>query len=258
MHGLQNHRMHMVRDTTILYSTVQCTVVSVPATLTVCLLCVVCALGLEKLVSEEIGMHFAADFQTLQFRCARFHNIYGPQGTWCGGREKAPAAFCRKVLAAARSADHVVEMWGDGQQTRSFCLVDDCVEGILRIMRSSYTQPLNLGSDEMVSMNAMHQMAVEFENAPCTLKHISGPEGVRGRNSDNTVIKQVLGWAPDTKLVDGLRKTYYWIKGEMEREIRSGVSVEQYSKSAVMKQSTNTLDALGQVIHNHKNTGIAG
>lgn len=204
-------------------------------------------------------MHYATDFSTLQFRCARFHNIYGPQGTWCGGREKAPAAFCRKVLAAGyENSSHVVEMWGDGEQTRSFCLVDDCVEGILRITRSTYVHPLNLGSDEMVSMNDMHHMAVSFENTQCALKHISGPEGVRGRNSDNTLIREILGWAPSTKLIDGLRKTYFWIKQQMQNEVANGGSIDEYSKSAVMKQTTNSLDTLGHVIHKHKTNGIAG
>lgn len=206
------------------------------------------AYGLEKLVSEEIGMHYDNDFNTLKFRVARFHNIYGPQGTWKGGREKAPAAFCRKVLAASKTDDKIVEMWGDGKQTRSFCLVDDCVEGILRIMRSSYGKPLNLGSDEMVSMNDMHNMAVSFEQPNITLKHITGPEGVRGRNSDNTLIKQILGWAPQTKLIDGLRKTYYWIKEEMNKDEANGISVNEYTKSSVVQQTTNSLDTVGQVI----------
>lgn len=196
------------------------------------------AYGLEKLCSEELCMHYGKDFG-IAVRIARFHNIYGPQGTWKGGREKAPAAFCRKAAAATNT----VEIWGDGNQTRSFCFIEDCVEGILKIMFSDYEKPLNLGSDEMVSMNQLAEMALSFENKKCEIVHIPGPEGVRGRNSDNTLIKQVLGWAPGTSLRDGLNKTYVWIKAQIEAERAQGV-FNDYTKSQVVKQSTESLDSV--------------
>jgi GDP-D-mannose 3',5'-epimerase len=197
--------------------------------------------GLEKLVSEEIGMYYGKDFD-MEVRIARFHNIYGPQGTWKGGREKAPAAFCRKVLAA--TGDMEIEMWGDGEQTRSFCYVDDCCEGILRIMKSDYTKPLNLGSDEMISMNGMMELAASFEDKKIKIKHIPGPEGVRGRNSDNDLIKEVLGWAPGITLADGLNRTYNWIKSEIEAERAQGIN-NDYSKSTVVTQNTDSLEYAG-------------
>jgi len=204
------------------------------------------AYGLEKLVSEEIAMHYAKDFPIIT-RVARFHNIYGPNGTWKGGREKAPAAFARKALACVLTGQKDIEMWGDGKQTRSFCFVDDCVEGILRLMRSNYPNPLNLGSDEMVSMNHMQTLANSFDkDHPVNTKHISGPEGVRGRNSDNTLIRQVLGWAPGITLADGLKRTYDFIKIKMQEEQKAGVDVGQYCRSQVVAQSTNSLDSIGK------------
>jgi len=204
------------------------------------------AYGLEKLVSEEIAMHYGKDFP-IATRVARFHNIYGPQGTWKGGREKAPAAFCRKMLVAKDT----VEMWGNGKQTRSFCFIDDCVEGILRIMKSDYTKPLNLGSDEMVSMNEMMEMCSKFDNKKISITHIPGPEGVRGRNSDNTLIKKVLGWAPGTSLNDGLRITYAWIKTQIEAEKAKGASAD-YSHSQVVTQNTDSLKAIGHTVQTKK------
>jgi len=200
------------------------------------------AYGLEKLVTEELAMHYGKDFG-MATRIARFHNIYGPQGTWKGGREKAPAAFSRKMIVAKDE----VEMWGNGLQTRSFCYIDDCVEGILRIMRSDYTKPLNLGSDEMVSMNDMMNLCASFENKKTKLKHIPGPEGVRGRNSDNTLIKKVLGWAPGTSLKDGLKITYTWIKSQIDAELAKGEKVD-YSKSQVVTQTTDSLKAIGTTV----------
>jgi GDP-D-mannose 3',5'-epimerase len=190
------------------------------------------AYGLEKLVTEELCMHYGKEFP-VEFRIARFHNIYGPQGTWKGGREKAPAAFCRKAIAS----DKEFEMWGDGQQTRSFCYIDDCVEGILRIMRSDYKQPLNLGSEELVSMNDMAKLVMEIGGKQLALKHIPGPEGVRGCNSDNTLIRQVLGWAPSISLRDGLSKVYPWIKKQIEEEQKKGVDIAQYGSSKVVAAS---------------------
>jgi len=172
------------------------------------------AYGLEKLVSEELCMHYQKDFG-IQVRIARFHNIYGPQGTWKGGREKSPAAFCRKAIVSQKE----FEMWGDGEQTRSFCYIDDCVEGIIRLMKSDYPKPLNLGSEEMYSMNDMAKLVLSFvgkEQLP--IKHIPGPEGVRGRNSNNDLIREVLGWAPSITLAVGLKKTCDWIKIQVEKD----------------------------------------
>jgi GDP-D-mannose 3',5'-epimerase len=190
------------------------------------------AYGLEKLVTEELCKHYGKDFG-IEFRIARFHNIYGPQGTWKGGREKAPAAFCRKVAASQSE----FEMWGDGKQTRSFCFVDDCVEGVLRLMRSDFREPLNIGSEEMVSMNDMAELVMQIANKKLTIKHIPGPEGVRGRNSDNTLIRQVLGWAPGISLKEGLTRLYPWITSQMEQEKASGVDVSVYASSKVVQQA---------------------
>jgi GDP-D-mannose 3',5'-epimerase len=196
------------------------------------------AYGLEKLATEELCKYYGKDFPNIQFRVARFHNIYGPQGTWKGGREKAPAAFCRK--ACTSTPETGFEMWGDGKQTRSFCYIDDCVEGICRIMDSDIKEPLNLGSDEMVSMIDMSTMVLELSGKKDTVKvrHIPGPEGVRGRNSDNTLIKQKLGWAPNICLKDGIAKTYKWINQQIEEEKKQGVDVLQYAVSHVVTNKT--------------------
>ena len=198
------------------------------------------AYGLEKLVTEELLKHYGEDFG-IRTRCARFHNIYGPRGTWRGGREKAPAAFVRKALTGVGE----VEMWGDGCQTRSFCLVDDCVEGILRITRSEVSEPLNLGSDEKVTMNEMMELALQFRGedgkAPCTVKHIPGPQGVRGRNSDNDRIKALIGWAPSIKLADGLRRTYDWMKEEVAKLDAAGIDVNALSSSEIVKQDEDSM-----------------
>merc|ERR1719203_1889928 len=171
--------------------------------------------GLEKLYAEEMTMIYGRDFDIVT-RVARFHNIYGPHGTWRGGREKAPAAFCRKAAVAEKGS--TLEIWGDGLQTRSFCYVDDCVEGILRLMKSDYDKPVNIGSDEMISINGLSSLALSFDGKEdfVKIKHIPGPEGVRGRNSDNALIQQVLKWAPETKLADGMKRTYDWIKARCE------------------------------------------
>ena len=163
----------------------------------------------------------------METRIARFHNIYGPFGTWKGGREKAPAAFCRKVLTSPTE----IEMWGDGKQTRSFTFIDDCVEGILRLTKSDFAEPLNLGSDEMVSMNQMMELAMSFEGKKLPIKHIPGPEGVRGRNSNNDLIKEKLGWAPSVSLADGLKVTYFWIKEQLAKE---GGPAEKYAHSTIV------------------------
>ncbi|GAX73956.1 hypothetical protein CEUSTIGMA_g1406.t1 [Chlamydomonas eustigma] len=198
------------------------------------------AYGLEKLVTEELCKHYDNDFG-IQCRVARFHNIYGPHGTWKGGREKAPAAFCRKALTSTTE----IEMWGDGKQTRSFTFIDDCVEGILRITKSDVREPLNLGSTQMVSMNEMMQIVKTIGGKDLPIKHIPGPEGVRGRNSDNKLILEKLGWEPTVSLEDGLKVTYPWIKSQIERE--NDVDVAKYSQSMVVNTMSPTeLGALRQ------------
>jgi GDP-D-mannose 3',5'-epimerase len=196
------------------------------------------AYGLEKIATEELCKYYQKDFG-IEFRIGRFHNIYGPQGTWKGGREKAPAAFCRK--ARCSTAETGMEMWGDGKQTRSFCYIDDCVEGVLRLFASDFREPLNIGSDEMVSMIEMGEMALEYAGKKDTVKirHIPGPEGVRGRNSDNTLIKQVLGWAPGITLKDGIGRTYEWISKQVDAEAAAGVDVTaEYACSHVVVNRT--------------------
>ncbi|CAF1177629.1 unnamed protein product [Rotaria sp. Silwood1] len=209
--------------------------------------------GLEKLVSEEMAIHYSKDFENMQTRIARFHNIYGPEGMWKGGREKAPAALCRKVLVAHEGENHgVVTIWGDGKQTRSFCYIDDCIDGIMRLMQSDYTLPLNIGSDEIVSMNDMIGLICRIEKVDVTLKHIPGPEGVRGRNSDNTLIKKVLKWAPSTSLSEGLKRTYNFIKNELQREKKNGIDISAYALSKIIPQTTETLENIGQMKPSNK------
>jgi GDP-D-mannose 3',5'-epimerase len=145
----------------------------------------------------------------LPTRIARFHNIYGPRGTFDGGREKAPAALCRKVAMAEDGG--TIELWGDGEQTRSFCYIDDCTEGIYRLMRSDCADPLNLGTDRLVSINDLAEIIIRISGKRISVAHIDGPQGVRGRNSDNTRLREVLGWEPATSLEDGLAATYAWI-----------------------------------------------
>jgi len=172
--------------------------------------------GWEKLFSERMCRHFEEDFG-LQCRVARYHNVYGPLGTWTGGREKAPAAVCRKVLEAKLSGNHAIEIWGDGNQTRSFMYIDDCTKGSRLIMESEIHEPINLGSSHMVTINQLVDIAEEF--AGITLErnyNLDAPRGVNGRNSDNTLIQKYLGWEPSTALRDGLRKTYDWISSQME------------------------------------------
>jgi nucleoside-diphosphate-sugar epimerase len=165
--------------------------------------------GWEKLFSERLYLAFHRN-HGLEVRIARYHNIFGPEGTWTGGREKAPAALCRKI-AAANDRDEI-EIWGDGQQTRSFLYVDECLEGTTRLMRSNWTGPVNIGSEEMVTVDSLANMIMTVAGKKITLKHIPGPLGVRGRNSDNKLIERKLNWKPSRPLIDGLRKTYAWIE----------------------------------------------
>lgn len=174
--------------------------------------------GWEKIFSERIYLSFARN-KGLNVRIARFHNIFGPEGSWVGGREKAPAAICRKVAEARLNGTHEIEVWGDGLQTRSFLYVDECLEGIERLMQSDITEPLNLGSDELISINDLVALAQDIsgDTTPIAIKHIPGPQGVRGRNSDNTRIKEKLGWAPSALLRTGMTATYIWISSQVEK-----------------------------------------
>ncbi len=180
------------------------------------------AYGWEKLVTERLCLHYAEDYG-METRIVRFHNIFGPLGTWEGGREKAPAAMCRKIAMAKASGKHEIEIWGDGEQTRSFCYIDDCLEGLHRLMRSDFREPLNLGQDRMVTINQLADIVGEVAGIKVAKKHIDGPMGVRGRNSDNTLLKKVLGWEPAISLEDGLARTYSWI----EEQIRAKESSKQ-------------------------------
>jgi len=162
--------------------------------------------GYEKIFSERVYQAFHRNYG-LNIRIARFHNIFGPEGTWKGGREKAPAAICRKVAEAYTE----VEIWGDGRQTRSFLYIDECIEGVRRLMESDVTEPLNIGSDEMVSINQLAAMTIQISRKELGLTYVDGPQGVRGRNSNNDLIQLHLGWKPSMKLYDGLKKTYDWI-----------------------------------------------
>jgi GDP-D-mannose 3',5'-epimerase len=178
--------------------------------------------GWEKLFSERMCRHFQEDFG-VECRVARYHNVYGPLGTWTGGREKAPAAICRKVLEAAFSGKHEIEVWGDGNQTRSFMYIDDCLMGSRMIMESDIHVPINLGSSELVTINQLVDIAEEFAGIRLVRNYnLSAPRGVNGRNSDNTLIQKYLGWEPSTSLREGLRKTYDWISEQMEAGVYAG------------------------------------
>jgi nucleoside-diphosphate-sugar epimerase len=174
--------------------------------------------GWEKLFAERMCHHFHEDFG-LATRIARYHNVYGPYGTYDGGREKAPAAICRKVIQAQLSGSGAIEIWGDGEQTRSFTYIDDCLEGTLRLMASEVDEPLNIGSDQLVTINQVVDIVERIAGITLTRRYkLDAPKGVRGRNSDNTLVRQRLGWAPSVRLEDGLRRVYDWIYEEMTRE----------------------------------------
>jgi GDP-D-mannose 3',5'-epimerase len=171
--------------------------------------------GWEKLFSERMCRHFMEDYG-IDVRLPRFHNVYGPHGTYAGGREKAPAAICRKVIEAQLSGDHSIEIWGDGQQTRSFMFIDDAVDGILRIVDSTVSAPINLGSSQLVTINRLVEIVEEIAGVRLERRYnLRAPQGVRGRNSDNTLIQQMLGWEPSTSLEVGMEKTYHWIYEQM-------------------------------------------
>jgi nucleoside-diphosphate-sugar epimerase len=168
--------------------------------------------GWEKLFSERLFLAFARNYN-FDISIARYHNIFGPEGTWQGGREKAPAAICRKVALA--NDNDVIDVWGDGKQTRSFLIVDECIEGTQKLMRSNFSGPVNIGSDEMVTINELVHKVAKISKKNIQIKNIKGPEGVRGRNSDNRLIKQKLNWSPSKPLSWGLEKSYIWIESQI-------------------------------------------
>ena len=185
--------------------------------------------GWEKLFSERMCRHFMEDYG-LEIRVARYHNIYGPFGTYDGGREKAPAALCRKIIQAKKKKKNIIDVWGDGKQTRSFLYVDECVEGTLRLFESDYSDPINIGSDEQVSINQMIEMIEVISGVDKLNKNyqLDKPKGVRGRSSNNDLIKKVLNWSYKMSLKDGLSKTYKWIDDEMSQK---GLNLNKYTKS---------------------------
>jgi GDP-D-mannose 3', 5'-epimerase len=164
--------------------------------------------GWEKLFSERLYLSYMRNYK-VAVRIARFHNVFGPEGTWTGGKEKAPAAMCRKVCEAADGGE--IEIWGDGQQTRSFLYIDECIEGVRKLMKSDFTGPVNIGSEERVTINQLAEMTMRISGKNLSIKHVAGPLGVRGRNSDNRLIAEKLGWKPSRPLREGMEKTYYWI-----------------------------------------------
>ncbi len=179
--------------------------------------------GWEKLFSERMCRHFREDFG-IWTRVARYHNVYGPHGTWEGGREKAPAVICRKVATAKFTGNPEIEIWGDGTRTRSFTYIDDCIYGTTRLMRSPVTEPLNIGSSELVTVNGLVDLVEEIAGEKLRRKYLlDAPKGVNGRNSDNTRILELLGWAPSTRLRDGMEKTYAWIYDQIVNNRRCPV-----------------------------------
>ncbi len=170
--------------------------------------------GWEKLISERLYQSYARNYG-MTCRIARYHNIFGPSGTWDGGKEKAPAAICRKVAQADHGGE--IEIWGDGLQTRSFLYIDECIEGTMRLMRSDFAGPVNIGSEEMVSINRLVDMVCEIAGKRLHKRHVAGPTGVRGRRSDNRLITETLYWRPTQRLMDGLEKTYAWVESQLLR-----------------------------------------
>jgi nucleoside-diphosphate-sugar epimerase len=188
------------------------------------------AYGWEKLITERLCTHYREDYG-LETRIVRFHNIFGPLGTWQGGREKAPAAMCRKVALAKLTGNHEIEIWGDGEQTRSFCYVDDCIVGMHKLMRSDYREPLNLGQDRLVTINQLADMVAGIAGIGIVKRHVPGPQGVRGRNSDNARLRQVLGWEPQISLEEGLSRTYGWIEQQLRNANETATTTTRLSGS---------------------------
>jgi nucleoside-diphosphate-sugar epimerase len=171
--------------------------------------------GWEKLFSERMYLAYSRNYG-MEVHIARFHNIFGPFGTWEGGKEKAPAAMCRKIAETPNGGE--IEIWGDGEQTRTFLSIDECLEGVRRLMESNIQGPVNIGSDELISINGLAEMAMEIAGKKLTFRHIPGPLGVRGRSSENTYIQNVLGWRPTAKLIDGMKVTYQWIAEQVAKQ----------------------------------------
>lgn len=193
------------------------------------------AYGWEKLIAERLCLHYREDYG-IETRIVRFHNIFGPLGTWEGGREKAPAALCRKVALAKLTRNPVVEIWGDGEQTRSFCYIDDCVSGLFQLMRSNYHKPLNLGQDRLITINELADMIARIAGVQITQKHVPGPQGVRGRNSDNHRLRQVLRWEPQISLEEGLTRTYHWIEVQVKKTVTSQDKARTGEPASVLSQ----------------------
>jgi nucleoside-diphosphate-sugar epimerase len=191
------------------------------------------AYGWEKLVSERLCRHYLED-HGIETRVARFHNIFGPLGSWEGGREKAPAAMCRKVAIAKLTGNPELEIWGDGEQTRSFCYVDDCLRGIQMLVESEHAEPLNLGQDHLVTINELADIVADVAGIEIQKRHIPGPEGVRGRNSDNTRVESLLGWRPEITLEQGIARTYAWIEQQLIMRQSSGAPLEEGRASRVV------------------------
>jgi nucleoside-diphosphate-sugar epimerase len=188
--------------------------------------------GWEKLFSERMCRHFREDFG-LPTRVARFHNVYGPLGTWQGGREKAPAAICRKVIEAVETGEHVIDIWGDGQQTRSFMYIDDCIHGINAIVASDILEPINLGSSELVTVNQLVDIVEDIAGIRLERRYqLDAPKGVNGRNSDNTKIREYLGWEPSIRLRDGIERTYAWIRQEYRSDRTAALVSEPIGQGA--------------------------
>jgi nucleoside-diphosphate-sugar epimerase len=184
--------------------------------------------GWEKLFSERLYLAYHRNYG-MACRVARYHNIFGPEGTWRGGREKVPAALCRKIAEAEDGGE--IEIWGDGQQTRSFLYVDECIEGTVRLLRSDFAGPVNIGSAEMVSINALAALVARIAGKHIWLRHVAGPLGVRGRTSDNTLIRQRLGWAPERPLREGLARTYPWVAEQVRQTKATGRQASSYAGS---------------------------
>ena len=179
------------------------------------------AYGWEKLLTERLCLHYGEDYG-MDIRIVRFHNIFGPLGTWDGGREKAPAALCRKVATAKLTGTDEIEIWGDGEQTRSFCYIDDCVEGLMRLMESNYREPLNLGQDRLISVNDLADLVARTAGRTLRKRHVPGPQGVRGRNSNNDRLREVLRWEPRISLEEGIALTYQWIEAQVALSLGRG------------------------------------
>ncbi len=183
--------------------------------------------GWEKLFSERLYLSYYRNYQ-MEVRIARFHNIFGPQGTWRGGKEKAPAAICRKVSETEDGG--TIEVWGDGKQTRSFLFINECIEAVRRLMNSDFTGPVNIGSEEMVTINELVQIVAQVAGKEIHIKNVPGPTGVRGRNSDNRLIKEKLNWAPSRPLIEGISKTHHWV--EQQVNIPETVLINYCNKKA--------------------------